>query len=150
MKNKIIIKCILLVIWIFVIFSLSFSNSSETTKTSFGFTKKFVEITLKITNSYKSDDQVDKVVEKIHPFIRKVAHFTEFLILGYFTLLLFSDFKCKYLYLYSIIFCFIIACLDESLQLFIDGRAGNIIDVLIDSLGSIVYIYTCKLFRKKK
>ena len=150
MKNRVIIKSILLVLWIVVIFAFSMQNSNETTKTSFGFTRKFVEVTLKITNSYKSEDQLDKVVEKVHPVMRKVAHFTEYLVLGYFTILLFSEFKFKRLYLYSIIFCFVIACVDESLQLLIDGRAGQMLDVLIDTLGSVTYIFTNKLIKRKK
>jgi VanZ family protein len=149
MKNK-FIKSILLVLWIGVIFSFSLQGTSDTTRTSSGFTKKFVSITLKITNSYKSEDQLDKVVEKVHPVMRKVAHYTEFLILGYFTLLLFSEFKFDKLYLCSILFCFSIACLDELIQLFIDGRAGQILDILIDSLGSITYIFTSKIFSRKK
>ena len=148
MKNKTIIKIILLILWILIIFSFSFQASNETNKTSSTFTKTIVNIALKITNTYKDDNQVNDIVNKIHPIIRKLAHYTEFLILGIFTLLLFKDFNMKYVYLYSIIFCLLIAISDESIQLFIDGRAGQIKDILIDILGSITYILFNKNINK--
>ena len=33
-------------------------------------------------------------------------------------------------------YCFIVAVMDESIQLFVDGRAGRALDVLIDSCGA--------------
>lgn len=150
MKSRVLIKLFVLIAWVLVIFSLSFQSGDDTTKTSSSFTKTFVTITLKITNSYKSDEQVNEVVDKIHPVVRKVAHFTEFLILGFLTILLFNEFKFKSIYLYASIFCLIIACSDEILQLFIDGRASSIIDVLIDFMGSLAYILINKLVNKRK
>ena len=40
----------------------------------------------------------------------------------------------------AIIHAFIVACVDEIIQLFIPGRAGMVGDVLIDSLGAITGI----------
>ena len=148
MKTKIIIKSIILILWIITIFSFSLQASNETTKTSSTFTKNIVIVSLKITNKYKDDNQVQDIVTKIHPIIRKLAHFTEFLILSILTLLLFKDLNIKYKYLYSIIFCLIIAISDETIQLFIDGRSGQIKDILIDISGSITYILIKKIINK--
>ncbi len=148
MKIKTIIKSIILILWIITIFSFSLQKSNETTKTSTSFTKTIITTVLNITNTYKNDNQVNDLVEEFHPIIRKVAHFTEFFILGIFTLLVFKDLNIKNIYFYSIIFCLLIAISDESIQLFIDGRSSQIIDVLIDTLGSATYILLYKLIYK--
>mgnify|MGYP003309055667 FL=1 len=41
-------------------------------------------------------------------------------------------------YLYSIIICFIYACTDEIHQLYVVGRTGQFIDVLIDTIGALL------------
>ena len=148
MQNKLFIKILFLVSWILIIFSFSMQKDVETTKTSFGFTKSIVTFVLKITYNYNSDYQVDIIVNIIHPWMRKAAHFSEFVILSIFTLLLFNDLKIKHVYLCSIMFCFAVAMIDEGIQLFVSGRAGQLIDVLIDSFGSITYILLYKFIKK--
>ena len=63
--------------------------------------------------------------------IRKLAHFTEYLIL-----------------------CILYAFTDEYHQTFINGRTGQILDVLIDSSGSLlgsgIYYLGSKFFNKGK
>ncbi len=146
---KRIIKILLLICWIGVIFSLSFQKSDETTKTSFGVTKSIASIYLNITNNY-SEDNLNKLVEEIHPMIRKVAHFSEFFILAILTMVVLNDFKFKYKYLYTIIFCLVIASFDESIQYFVDGRVSSLKDVLIDTSGSIVYTLLNYIYKKVK
>ena len=53
--------------------------------------------------------------------------------------------------IYTIIFVFIYACSDEIHQLFIRGRSGEILDVLIDTLGGFTssFIYTIFKVRRK-
>ena len=146
---KRIIKILLLIYWVGVIFSLSFQKSDETTKTSFGVTRSVVSVYLKITNNY-SEDSLNKLVEEIHPMIRKVAHFSEFFILAILTMVVLNDFKFKYKYLYTIIFCLVIASFDESIQYFVDGRVSSLKDVLIDTSGSIVYTLLNYIYKKVK
>lgn len=89
-------------------------------------------------------------------FIRKLAHFTEFAGLGY---LLTSDFyfydcdirKCWY----NIAFTgLLIACIDETIQLFPIGRSSSVADVWIDFAGiccaiAVTYIlYKCINIKK--
>ena len=56
----------------------------------------------------------------------------------------------KRMIIYSLIFCFIYACSDEMHQLFINGRSGEIRDVLIDSIGAFIGISLYYLVRRRK
>ena len=76
--------------------------------------------------------------------IRKLAHFTEYFILGT---------AVKGLYSFSIAKTFAfgvtIAMIDETIQLFVPNRNGSIIDVIIDSCGFLVatiIVFTGKKF----
>ena len=61
----------------------------------------------------------------------------------------------KFIYnLVAIGICFLYACTDEYHQLFIEGRAGQFTDVLIDtagaSLGCAIVVLIYKLIYRKK
>ena len=95
--------------------------------------------------------------EKIDEYVvlvRKSAHFIIYFLLGLFVISLIKEYKVidiKYL-IYAFIFCLLYACSDEVHQLFVVGRSGNIIDVIIDSIGSIFGIlcyYGYYLIRRK-
>lgn len=104
------------------------------------------------TTSTKQSDTVIKVVAKVLHYngdltkfryvVRKTAHFTTYLILG---LLVFN--LCKYnnvknIIKISLLVCILYACTDEIHQLFVDGRSGEIFDVCIDTVGSLIGILT--------
>ena len=80
--------------------------------------------------------------------IRKLAHFTEYFILG----ILVANFiknihKKPY---YAIIFCILYAISDEIHQIFVQGRSGEIKDILIDTCGSTIGILlNTKINRKR-
>lgn len=52
-------------------------------------------------------------------------------------------------YLISILICIIYATSDEIHQIFVPGRACQIRDILIDSIGSITGVYLYKLINTK-
>ena len=89
--------------------------------------------------------------------IRKVAHFTEFAAIG--GLLL----SCAYcfdrrrphrFYAYVLFAGLLAAVVDETIQLFVEGRAGMIVDVWIDLggvvFGSLLMLGFYALYRRKK
>ena len=51
---------------------------------------------------------------------------------------------------YAILFCLIYACSDEIHQLFVSGRSGNLLDVMIDLLGSLCSILPIYFIRKHR
>ena len=82
--------------------------------------------------------------------IRKLAHFTEYLILGILVINMFTKNNAKKSCLLSILLCIIYATSDEIHQFIIPGRACQIKDILIDSVGSITGVYLFKLLKKRK
>ena len=88
----------------------------------------------------EKETKVNHFVLKYDEIVRKTAHVLEYFVL--FILVINCNFqvhhegKRKY-YLIGIIFCLLYACLDEFHQSFINGRNGQIKDVLIDSIGIV-------------
>lgn len=94
-------------------------------------------------------DLSNKLGELATLFVRKTAHFSEYLILYFITLNVFRcNFKIKYSKAYSLLFVFGYACSDEIHQYFIPGRAMAFKDVLIDTLGGTVGYLICKYYQK--
>ena len=127
---KKIINIVLVIIWMIVIFSLSNQNSNDTNYTT--------NVICKILN-------INSDSEMVFLLIRKLAHITEYLILSFLICNMFSSFNVKNILLYSLLICIIYACTDEFHQLFISGRNGQVIDILIDTFGSIIGLLVYKL-----
>ena len=79
-------------------------------------------------------------LELFHLIFRKCAHFTEFMILGVLSSIALSYMKLQNKRVCGLVFCVTVAALDEIIQLFVDGRAGRVQDVLIDGVGAFVGI----------
>lgn len=76
--------------------------------------------------------------EILHLLIRKAAHFSEFACLG--ALLCWrlgmADQKGAQLAVFSLFGGLLAACMDETIQIFVDGRGSSLIDVWIDTCGT--------------
>lgn len=134
MKNK--LSTFLVLIWMTIIFIMSSFDATESANQS----NFIVNI---IINIFKIEN-----IELLSFIIRKLAHFTEYLILGFLVINMFTKNNINNLYLISIILCIIYAISDEIHQIFIPGRACQLRDILIDSIGSITGIYLYKLYLK--
>ena len=122
-----------MVLWMIFIFIMSSMNETISSNQS-GF---FVSLIANLFNI--------KNIEILTTIVRKMAHFTEYFILG--ILVINSLDISNKRYLYSFIIGFIYAISDEIHQLFITGRSGKIFDVLIDSLGIIMSIFIYKAYK---
>ena len=83
--------------------------------------------------------------------IRKGAHFTEYLLLGFSWMFVF--FEKEYVKIgmkYALILSFFTASIDETIQLFVPGRSGSMIDVLIDMAGAITGILLLLVFKDRR
>lgn len=129
MKKKLSLLSVL--IWMIFIFIMSSFNASESSAQS-NIIVNFISNIFNINN-----------IEFLSLIIRKLAHFTEYFILGILTYNLIKNYRKKY-YI-AIIICIIYAISDEIHQIFIPGRSCQITDILIDSIGAITAIYICKL-----
>ena len=131
------LSVILVIIWMIVIFS--FSNSSGTASS-----EESNAIVLFIINLIHYNGDIN-ILEFI---IRKLAHFTEYFVLGILVINACKYNSVKDIIKLSILICLLYACSDEIHQLFIKGREGKIFDVCIDTLGSLTGIFTYKVLRK--
>ena len=151
---KKIIKILLVVIWMGVIFSFSSDNKNASDNKS-----SSVIITI---YHFFSDKELTKleekqIIEKYAYPIRKIAHFTEYFILGLLVISLISEYTIinKKAIIIGIIICLLYAISDELHQLFTSGRSARVFDVLVDTSGSTtsILIYTFiknKLLRRNK
>ncbi len=128
---------------------MSNKKAIESTEMSNGFIKKTIVTVYRLFNDSTTTLEEQKIVNIMSYPIRKLAHFTIYLILGILVYLTAKVLNPSYnrLFLSSLLICIIYACSDEFHQLFIIGRSGELKDVLIDSLGSLIGIYLCN-FRK--
>ena len=71
--------------------------------------------------------------------VRKMAHFAEFAVLGALAQLAFGGFikTRKAGVAFSVVAGLVIALCDETVQLFVEGRSGEVKDVWLDLLGAI-------------
>ncbi len=72
-----------------------------------------------------------------HATVRSVAHGLEYFILGWFALGMFfntAGFKVSK----PLLFCLLVALADETLQLYVTGRASEVLDIWLDFAGALV------------
>lgn len=135
--SKKVVPIITTILIMIIIFTLSGQNSGDSSDLSRGFTAKIIDIIAKEMDSVQKTD----LLLNIHSFIRKCAHFFIYTLLGISSLIMMKNiFTVKpysKAWTYAIILCFIYAATDEFHQLFIDGRSGEIADVLLDTAGSL-------------
>ena len=128
MENKKVLEnlrkicVVLIVIWMIVVFIFS----HQTGEGSSGLSSKIAEFLFKN----------EQLAEKMEAFIRKGAHMAEYAvgaILFYSYCLTYPKMPAKKRIIFAEMCIVLYAITDELHQLFIPGRNGNIIDILIDA-----------------
>lgn len=143
-KKQIIISIILVIIWMSIIFMFSNMDTIKSNSTSKEMINKVVDTTIEASNNIgiiketPTEEEKQNIINNLNLPLRKIMHFTEYLILSLLLLNALTQTNIKNKYLITIIICFIYAITDEYHQTFIDGRTGQFIDVLIDTTGSIL------------
>ncbi len=145
MKVKIYkaISLILLVAVMVTIFVLSHQDGAESTETS-GFVTKLLSLIFG-----------NNIPEAI---VRTFGHFSEFCALGFLMMNCFFAFKEKLQPVHSILLSWGYAWTDEIHQIFVDGRAFQISDLLVDLAGiftgsvliATIILISIKITDKKK
>ena len=126
-----------------------FSNqpSNESSNLSDGLILKTVRIIEKINHKQYSDEEI---LKKFVKPVRKMAHFTIYLILGILVFCAIDEYNIKNILVVSILICFLYSLTDEIHQLFVVGRSGSLIDCLIDLTGSSLGIIILSIKRRNK
>ena len=142
MEININIKRAILIILLILTFFQIFRFSNQNGEKSSGISRK---ITTAVTKNVKKIQELDKnkqeeVLGQIEKVIRKLAHFSIYMVVGILMMLLMNTYEIKKLdrIAISLITGIIYASSDEIHQLFIPGRSAMITDVIIDTLGVLV------------
>lgn len=121
-----------------IIFSFSADTGEESGELSAEITNKVLTI-FGISEENASSQEYQKMKTTMEFFIRKLAHFSEYALLGFMCCVFFRTFKQKMWLttLFSLLLSISYAALDEWHQSFVPGRGPGVGDVLIDSSGAI-------------
>ena len=144
--KKQIVYAILIVIWMAVVFAFSNQVAEKSSKTSGGITEEIVKIIVK-----EPEKRTPQVIDMVETIVRKLAHFSIYTVGGFLMagLVNTTNQTNKKLILYAVLFTVIYACTDEIHQIFVDGRSGELRDVLIDTsgatLGTMIFLAIRKI-----
>lgn len=125
-----------LIIWMNSMFSAEISSNQS------GFVTNIV-------NTLLTFFKINISLDYLSNFIRTFAHFTEFFLLAILWGYYLREKKISIVWIFVIIF--MTALFDESIQLFSDGRAFQVFDLMIDNLGGLFgIIFHLGLIKIKK
>ena len=133
-----LILLILLNIW--MIFSFSAESAELSGETSQKVTTIVAQIVIKDFEDRTPLEQ-EAIISSLHPYIRTVAHMTEFGLLGAWIMLLLLTYHIRPIYseLISLSATLLTAIVDEAFQHFSkQGRAAELKDVLLDTSGALI------------
>lgn len=136
------------IVVMYLIFNFSAQTGASSSNLSYKVTKELVTVASTVLDKNLNDAEIEIYVEKYHFYVRKLAHFTEYMILAIsvaFPLYVYGM-RGIWLVLFAGAFCVGFACLDEYHQSFVSGRSPAKRDVIIDSCGAFLGIYITRIF----
>ncbi|MDE6241886.1 MAG: VanZ family protein [Anaeroplasmataceae bacterium] len=158
--KKIIVKGLPIVIvlaWMGVIFYFSHQNGVSSSRMSNKVTSWVVNTFVSNYSNLPKDEQTN-ILKNTSYVIRKLAHYSEYVVLGLFLFVAVYTFTSNEKIIFPVVSVLgiLYAISDEFHQYFIGGRAPAVKDVLIDSIGVLTIllligsILNLKRIRKKK
>ena len=139
-RIKKVILYTITIIWMIVIFMFSNQNAVSSQKTSDIVTEQIINTAEVITKQEITPNKKKNIINDTRFFIRKTAHFTLYFILGILVYLLINEYNISKKIIVSIIICLLYSISDEIHQIFSYERTARLLDILIDTLGSITGI----------
>ena len=139
-KKYCIIGAIAGVFWVILVFSNSLRVGADSKGQSVG-------LLVQIIQWFPFLRTLDFSV--LHNILRKLAHLTEYTILGVLLARAFVCKNCKCAFFAApLIVGALLAAIDETIQLYTPGRGGRLSDVLLDTVGVALGILIFRLWRK--
>ena len=134
-----------------MIFYFSSQDATESAKTSSGFLAWLVNLFLPGFKDMSYRQRL-RILNQFQYIIRKLAHFSEFALLGVSLRLLFQALRLPRPLFWAWVAGTLYACTDELHQLWVDGRGPMWQDVCIDSAGVLAgaLLTTLILWRRKR
>lgn len=142
---------LLIVLWLGLIFYFSHQTAEKSEKITADFASNIIEtVESGDAASPAKEEHWNKVGEIFTP-LRKCAQVFEFFVLGLLVINFIKEFKLSFkeLIVASLVVCLFFAVGDEFHQSFVAGRAGTLVDVMIDSIGAFFGMMISLLFNKK-
>lgn len=143
-KKNLILKRIIFLAILLATFYIVFNFSAQNGEESGNLSEKVTTFIVNVLSKVKNMDTNTKLhyIAKLHPIVRKLAHFSLYTIIGFSLMGFFSTFNIrnKYKVLWSGLIGISYAGLDEFHQSFTPGRGPSIKDVAIDSAGVLTGI----------
>lgn len=139
---------IFIFLWLSIIFFFSSMNSNSSNSNSKAIIYKTIKVSSSIFGKDLSEQRIEEITNKVNYPFRKCMHASVYFILSIFAINAFREIKIDNWkkYMYVILLCFLWAILDELHQVGVDGRTGQMLDVWIDTLGSIIGCIIFNLF----
>ena len=131
----------------YIIFSFSAQTGSESGSLSYYISKLLVLAYNKLLFKGYDNATLNELIVLIHPFVRKLAHVTEYFLLAASVSLPLYVYRLRGIALTLVagFFCIAFACFDEYHQTLIAGRVGSVRDVYIDSIGILLGIIMVRI-----
>jgi len=147
-----------LLVWVPpIIIAISiFGFSSQNAEQSSGLSGKAATAIVHFANSSHilnvNDENEVQFIENLQYPIRKCAHMSEYMLftLSVVLALYVWNVRNKWLYIVAFAVSVIFASTDEFHQLFVPGRSGRVVDVLIDSVGAAIGLFIVWSVRRNK
>lgn len=135
-KNQKWILWILTLGWMLLIFMFSAQNGTESAELSGGITERIVRTFVRDFEQLSAARQ-ERIMNNVSFAVRKLAHYTEYLVLGVLLFSLVRAYRCSERTAFFISWGAgtLYAVSDEIHQMFSDGRSPQVRDVCIDSAG---------------
>ena len=144
-KKKLVFKRIMFITILLFTFFIIFNFSSQDAEKSGNISRRVTEFIVEILSKIKTMDVSSKLyyIEKLHPIIRKLAHFSIYTVVGFSIMGFMCTFDIKNILklTYSTIIGVVYAITDEIHQGFTPGRVPSLTDVYIDSIGVLTGIF---------
>ncbi len=152
MTEKKTVISILVAIWTCVIFSFSLQPAEVSSELSRN-TGSWILETFFPFLSEQMERMPSAQVEFWHTILRKCGHFSEFFILGILSIITTNAWELRFKLPKALAICVMVASVDETIQLFVPGRSGQISDVILDGVGAltgILALLALKRWRDRK
>jgi len=132
---------------LYVIFQFSAQPGDVSGNLSWRATHKILEIANESFETGWSEAEIAAYTEAFHPYVRKLAHITEYFLLAICVSFPLYVYRLRGLALMLLAggFCVACACLDEYHQSFVAGRGPSKRDVMIDSIGIFIGVVLVRI-----
>lgn len=127
---------IITLLWVAVIFSFSLQPADTSSQLSLGVGQWLIEL-LPEAFADKLLFMPQEQLEFLHTLLRKAGHFSEYLILSMLSMFTVLQSELRHKIWIALGFCLLVASADETIQLFVSGRSGQVSDVVLDLVGAL-------------